>query len=120
MEMLSDYFLKEKINETRHSVVYRGKKDNQTQTVIIKVLKTRYPTPSEIARFKQEYNLIKNLAMDGVVRTYDLIEHADTYAIIEEDFNGVCLKELIGSIQPDVTPFLHTAIRISEILGTLH
>jgi len=120
MEMLSDYFLKEKINETRHSVVYRGKKDNQTQTVIIKVLKTRYPTPSEIARFKQEYNLIKNLAMDGVVRTYDLIEHADTYAIIEEDFNGVCLKELIGSIKPDVTPFLHTAIRISEILGTLH
>jgi predicted ATPase/serine phosphatase RsbU (regulator of sigma subunit)/tRNA A-37 threonylcarbamoyl transferase component Bud32 len=120
MEKLKDYFLQEKINETRHSIVYRGKKENQTQTVIIKVLKTRYPSPSEIARFKQEYRLVRNLTMDGIIRTYDLVEHADTYAIIEEDFNGVSLKELVKSKKPDLNSYLQIAIKISETLGILH
>jgi hypothetical protein len=69
METFSQYVLDEKIHETRNSIIYRGHKENESQNVIIKVLKTQYPTPSELARFKQEYKLIKNLTIDGIIKT---------------------------------------------------
>jgi hypothetical protein len=52
MEKFAGYILAEKIHETRHSVIYRGHKENDNVSVIIKALKTKYPSPSEIARFR--------------------------------------------------------------------
>jgi predicted ATPase/serine phosphatase RsbU (regulator of sigma subunit)/tRNA A-37 threonylcarbamoyl transferase component Bud32 len=120
MKTISPYVLDEKIHESRNSLVYRGHKENESKNVIIKVLRTQYPTPSELARFRQEYRLIKNLTIDGIIKTYDLVEDADRYAIIEEDFDGISLKKFIKTKKPDVTSFLHTAIKISETLGILH
>jgi hypothetical protein len=36
MEKIQDYIILEKIAETRGSIVYRGKKENEDRTVIIK------------------------------------------------------------------------------------
>jgi serine/threonine protein kinase len=119
MEKISDYILGEKIHETRKSLIYRGSK-RESKPVIVKVLKTRYPTPSEISRFRQEYNLVKNLAIDGVVKTFELVEENDVFAIIEEDFNGVSLKDVIRTKPVDIRMFLKIASRVSEILGAIH
>src|SRR4030042_487655 len=120
MEKFADYILREKIHETRNSVIYRGQKENQPQSLIIKVLKTKYPTPSEIARFKQEYNLITNLSIEGVIKTYDLVEHDNNYAIIEEDFDGTSLREIIQSKKLDIQSFLDIVAKVSETLGFIH
>src|SRR4030043_1843753 len=120
MEKFADYILREKIHETSNSFIYRGQKENQPQSLIIKVLKTKYPTPSEIARFKQEFNLVKNLDLDGIIKTYDLIEYNDSYAIIEEDFDGISLKKIIKTKKPDIKSFLQIALKLSETLGILH
>lgn len=120
MEKFADYTFREKICETRNSFIYRGLKKNEPQSLIIKVLKTKYPTPSEIARFKQEYNLIKNLNIDGIIKTYDLIEHNNSYAIIEEDYDGISLKELIRKKKLNLKSFLQIAQKASETLGVLH
>ena len=120
MEKFANYILQERIHETRHSVVYRGKKEDEDKSVIIKVFKTKDPTPSEIARFRQEYNLVKNLDIDGIVKTYDLVEDSNRYAIIEEDFNGVSLTKLIESKKIDLKLFLQIAEKVSETLGLIH
>jgi serine/threonine protein kinase len=92
MEKFADYILQEKIHETRHSIIYRGHKENEAQSFIIKLLKSKYPNPSEIARFRQEYNLIKGLELEGVIKTFDIISYDDGFAIILEDFDGVPSK----------------------------
>jgi serine/threonine protein kinase len=92
MEKFADYTLRKKIHETRNSIIYRGHKEDESQLFIIKLLKTIYPTPSEIARFRQEYNLIKNLNLEGVIKTFDIIRHGDGFALILEDFDGVSIK----------------------------
>ncbi len=120
MEKFSEYTLQEKIHETRNSIIYRGKKENEANTVIIKVLKTKYPTPSEVARFKQEYSLVKNLNVDGIIKTYDLVKYHDAYAIIEEDFDGISLKELIKTKKINIIAFLQIALKLSDSLGILH
>ena len=120
MKMISSYILQKKIHETRNLIVYRGYKQNESPSFIIKVLKTQYLTPSQLARFKQEYKLVKNLNVDGVIKTYDLVEQNNNYAIIEEDFDGVSIKDMLKTRNFDIQSFLLIALKISETLGLLH
>src|SRR4030042_5952470 len=120
MEKISNYIIRQKIHETRKSIVYRGNKEHDANTVIIKVLKARHPTPSELARFRQEYNLVKNLDIDGIIKTYDLVEHDNSVAIIEEDFDGISLKDIIQTKKTDMQSFLQIALKLSETIGILH
>jgi len=121
MGKFADYILREKIHETRHSIIYRGHKENESQPFIIKLLKTIYPTPSEIARFKQEYELIKNLDLEGVIKTFDIINYDNRFALILEDFNGVSLKSLLDEKKKfDLKSFLGISVKIAETLGKIH
>ncbi|MCX5848881.1 MAG: diguanylate cyclase [Deltaproteobacteria bacterium] len=120
MEKFANYILLEKINETRNSIIYRGHKENESQPVIIKILKTMYPTPSEIARFKQEYNLVKKLDIENIIKILDLVENNDKYAIIEEDFGGVSLKEILKTKELGLKSFLQISSKVSETLGLIH
>ncbi|ESP62875.1 hypothetical protein SMITH_77 [Smithella sp. ME-1] len=120
MEKFADYILNEKLHETRNSIVYRGHKENETRPLIIKVLKTAYPTPSEIARFKQEYNLVKELNIQNIIKIFDLVEHENKYAIIEEDFGGISLKETFRKEKIALKSFLKISSKVSETLGLIH
>lgn len=120
MEKIAGYILHEKIRETRNSFIYRGQKENQPQSLIIKVLKTKYPTPSEIARFKQEYNLIKDLTIDGIIKIYAIVQHNNSFAIIEEDFGGISMKEILKTKKLGLKEFLRIAATLSRTLGLIH
>ena len=121
MEKFADYILREKIHETRNSIIYRGHKENESQPFIIKLLKPKYPTPSEIARFRQEYELIKSLDLEGVIKTFDIISHDDGFALILEDFDGVSIKSLLDEKKRfDLKSFLKISAKIAETLGNIH
>ena len=68
MDKINDYEILEKVTETRSSVIYRARKDGHHNTNIIKLLKSKKPSLSEVARFKQEYEIIKNVNIDGLVK----------------------------------------------------
>ena len=120
MEKFGNYILQEKIHETRSSIIYRGHKENESQPFIIKLLKTKYPTPSEIARFKQEYNLVKKLDIKNIIKIFDLVEYDDKYAIIEDDFGGISMKELLKTKNLELKSFLQISSKVSETLGLIH
>ena len=120
MERFADYTLIEKIHDAMDSAVYRGTSEKSDVPVIIKMLKTRYPTVSDIARFKQEYNLVRQLNIDGVVKIYELLEYAGQFGIVQEDFNGVSLKRYLKTKKLSLSSFLTLATDISRILGRIH
>ncbi|PKN51712.1 MAG: serine/threonine-protein kinase PknK [Deltaproteobacteria bacterium HGW-Deltaproteobacteria-13] len=120
MEKFADYILQEMIHETRNSVIYRGHKENESRPLIIKLLKTMYPTPAEIARFKQEYELVKKLDIENIIKIFDLVEYNDKYAIIEEDFGGISLREILKTNKLELKSFLQIASKVSETLGLIH
>ncbi|MBU1171000.1 MAG: diguanylate cyclase [Proteobacteria bacterium] len=120
MEKFANYIIREKINETRNSIIYRGCKENEPQR-IIKLLKTIYPTASEIARFKQEFELIKHIDLDGVIKTFDMVSQDGRFALILEDFDGVSIKSLLESKKRfDLNSFLNISATLAETLGHLH
>lgn len=120
MKQFPGYTVLEQIDETLESSVYRARKEREPGTVIIKALKTRFPSLSDVARIKHEYELIRNLPIEGIVRTLDIIDTKDSIALVLEDFGGVSLKEFLKKCSLPIERFLDLAVRLSEILGNIH
>jgi diguanylate cyclase (GGDEF)-like protein len=116
---ISDYEILEKVGDTARSVVYKARKVGTKHTVIIKMLTARYPSPAETARFKHEYEIIRSIDTEGVIKVFDIIDSFDGVALVLEDFGGVSLRQLIPA-GFSLVRFLDLAVRISEILGILH
>jgi predicted ATPase/signal transduction histidine kinase/tRNA A-37 threonylcarbamoyl transferase component Bud32 len=125
MITLPGYQILTQIYESTNSVVYRGIREQDNRSVILKLLKEDYPTPSEITRYKQEYEIMCNLKVDGVVKAYGLEPIQRTLVIILEDFGGESLKKLINDRIWEkhtlfVQEFLSIAIKIAEVLAKIH
>ena len=120
MERFADYILHEKLHDSIDSAVYRGTRETSAERAIVKVLKTKYPTVSDIARFRQEYSLVKRLDIDGVVKTHALLEDGGNFAIVQEDFDGIPLKQAMKKGKKGLAGFLRIAREIAHILGQIH
>lgn len=122
---LPGYQVLEQIYESANSVVYRASREQDDLAVILKVLKEDYPAPAELTRYKQEYEIARNLELDGIVKAYGLEAYQRTLVIILEDFGAFSLKQLLNGYPESVAnfslaEFLKIAIKIAEILGQIH
>ena len=120
MVRVSGYSLLEKLSENRNFIVYHGQKEGGAQTFIIRILKSPLPSPADAARFKREYSLIKALDAKGVVKILDIVPCGSSYAVVEEDFDGIPLRTLIKTAPFDLSSFLQIARQLAEVLGILH
>ncbi|MDY7014429.1 MAG: serine/threonine-protein kinase PknK, partial [Cyanobacteriota bacterium] len=123
MIVIPSYKILASIYESSSSIVYRGLRERDNLPVILKVLKHDYPTPQELARYKQEYQITCNLNLEGTVKAYDLLSHEKTLVIILEDFGASSLKHLAletGTKTLSLSKFLNIAIKIAESLGQIH
>ncbi|HEY9904079.1 MAG TPA: ATP-binding sensor histidine kinase [Candidatus Sericytochromatia bacterium] len=125
MISLSGYQILSQIYESANSVVYRAIREQDNQSVILKVLKEDYPTPQELTRYKQEYEITRNLNLDGIVKAYNLEPYQRSLVIILEDFGASSLKQWIdnrveATYALPLPQFLKIAIQISDVLGKIH
>jgi len=120
MLTITGYTTTEELYESGHSLIFRGWRNADNLPVIIKLLKGDYPTPEEIVRFKREYEITRNLDIDGVVKVYALEQYQNSLAIILEDFGGESLTKLLTSQSLTLLEFLYLAIQIADIMGAIH
>ena len=120
MVNLPGYQILSHLYESANSLIYRGIRCFDHQAVIIKLLKQNHPTSAELARYKQEYDIIRNLNVDDVVKAYSLETYEKSLAIILEDFGGSSLRILMAQRQFTLWEFLHIAIQIADSLGNIH
>ena len=120
MLTLPGYQILTQIYESGNTLVYRGIREQDSQPVILKLHKEDYPTPSELARYKQEYEITRNLNLNGVVRAYSLERYQNTLVIIFEDFGGESLTTLMNVRKFTLSEFLNIAIKIAESLAEIH
>ncbi len=121
MEKVGNYILEEKVHETRNSSVYQGHKENGSESFMIKLLRTVNATPSEIAQFRQECELIKNLDIKNVIKTIDIINYKGGFALVLEDFQGIPINHYFSNDQKfNLKAFLTTSADVAAALGNLH
>ena len=117
---MKDYQIIRKIYESVNSLVYRGIFKPDNRPIILKVLKENYPTPSELTRYKQEYEITRSLNADGVIKVYDLQRYENSLVMLLEDFGGESLELLISDRQFTLEEFLLIAIKTTESLAAIH
>lgn len=118
MTLLPGIQIDTKLYESSQSVIYRGLRVTDTLPVVLKRLVLDQTDPEAIGRFKREYEIMRGLKIDSVVRVYGLHVLDSDLIMIQEDFAAKSLDlfqsefELIG--------FLEIALLISEALESLH
>ncbi|MBD2435413.1 ATP-binding sensor histidine kinase [Nostoc sp. FACHB-110] len=117
---LSGYDINEMLHEGDDTIIYRAVATQDKKRVILKILKSDYPSIDAIARLKHEYKITENLNLEGVVQVLSLETHQNRLAIVFEDFDGHSLKELLIQGQQDLKSFINIAIQLTKALVSVH
>ncbi|WP_026735779.1 hybrid sensor histidine kinase/response regulator [Fischerella sp. PCC 9605] len=100
--------------------VYRAFKESEQTSVIIKTLKTEYPTIEQLAQLRHEYKILQSLEIEGIVKPLALESYQNGLALILSDFGGEPLRNFITAQNFELSNFLQIAIQLSETLAQLH
>ena len=115
-----EYNVLEKVYRSNYSEGYRVQKRNDDNIYFLKLIKPQNQTLSNIAHFKKEYNILKSININGIIKIYDIFEIDNNYVIIQEDFSGLPLSNFIEIQKRDINLFLSIAIQLTDTLGQLH
>ena len=117
---LGGYQLLEELHNGSHSQVYRAYRESDRSPVVLKFLRPEYPSPEQIARFRLEYDLARSFTIPGVIRTYGLESHQNSFVLILEDFGAGPLKHVYQEAPVPTLGFLQQALKITQALGAIH
>ncbi|MEH2235336.1 trifunctional serine/threonine-protein kinase/ATP-binding protein/sensor histidine kinase [Nostoc sp.] len=117
---LSGYQLLETLHSGSKTVIYRGRRETDNASVIVKTLLCEHPPLEDIARLRHEYQIIEPLRIPGIVKAYELKNYQHSLALVLEDIPGCLLKELIATQTTTLIAFLKVGINLAQILGELH
>lgn len=120
MLSLPGYRISSKIYESANSLVYRGIRELDLQPLVFKVLKQNYPTPDELTRYRQEYEITRSLNLEGAIEVYGIQAYQNTLVMFLEDFGGESLRHWLTQRSLTLEEVLTLGIRLAEILGQVH
>ncbi len=112
------YQISEEIYNGSRTLVYRGYGDNQ-KPVVIKLLKNLYPSFSELAQFRNQYTIAKDLNFPGIIQTHSLEHYQNGYVLVMED-GGISLKDWTQGKPLSLTEFLPIALALCDIVNILN
>ncbi|MBW4523385.1 MAG: AAA family ATPase [Scytolyngbya sp. HA4215-MV1] len=120
MLSLPGYCITSCIYESANSLVYRGIRERDQQPLVFKVLKPHYPTPNELTRYWQEYEVTRSLHLEGVINVYGIETYQNTLVMFLEDFGGESLRHWLTERSLSLKKVLTLGVRLAEILGQVH
>jgi len=120
MLSLPGYQIIEQIHDDFRTQVYRGIRQFDGQLVAIKLHKSDYPSYRDLAQFRHQYTLAKNLNIPGIIKPYSLENYGNSFALVMEDFGGISLLKYTNNKPLNINEFLSIALQIVKIIEGLH
>ncbi|WP_198264960.1 trifunctional serine/threonine-protein kinase/ATP-binding protein/sensor histidine kinase [sulfur-oxidizing endosymbiont of Gigantopelta aegis] len=117
---LTGYDINEALYEGAKSMVYRGVRQSDQCPVIVKFLKRDQPSHNELLNFCHQYNLLKEIQLDGVVRPLAMESWQDKLALVMPDSQSLDLKRYADAQPLNIDVFLNIACQLANILEQLH
>ncbi|MDZ7994253.1 MAG: AAA family ATPase [Nostoc sp. EfeVER01] len=127
MVSIPGYHVSKELYNGSRTLVYRANRETDQKSVVIKLMKTAYPSFSELVQFRNQFTIAKNLNLPGIIQTYSLEPYQNGYALVMEDFGGISLKEWgvgsrewgVGGRVESLMEFLQIAIALCNTLDIL-
>ncbi|MEH2384147.1 MAG: AAA family ATPase [Nostoc sp.] len=127
MVSIPGYHVSEELYNGSRTLVYRANRETDQKSVVIKLMKTAYPSFSELVQFRNQFTIAKNLNLPGIIQTYSLEPYQNGYALVMEDFGGISLNQWegrgenggMGGTAQALIEFLYVAIALCNALDIL-
>ena len=109
------------IYESMSSLIFRGQREEDSLSVVLKVLKDDFPAPVEIVRYRQEFKITSALqGQPGIIRTYGMETYRNTFFIVLEDFGAESLERWLVLRRFTLQEKLALSLRMVECLDSVH
>lgn len=118
----SKLILRRLLYESQQTLVYRALRgaEEPPQPIILKLLKSDYPTPEQLRRYQHEYEITQNLMSPGVIQIYGLHPYRNTVFLTLEDIGGQSLAQSLPGHPWGLEAFFDLAIAITTALADIH
>lgn len=100
-------------------MVYRAGRQG-LPPVILKALSKERPPIEEIAARKREYEILKKLNSEGIIKALGLHESGHGPVLVLEDFGGQSLDRFIRRESLNLLEAVRLAVRVIDIIGEIH
>jgi predicted ATPase/serine phosphatase RsbU (regulator of sigma subunit)/tRNA A-37 threonylcarbamoyl transferase component Bud32 len=110
----------EQISESSKSIIYRANEKNSSETVVLKILKRDFNSSFQVARVKQEIQMVQNLNIEGIIGIKGMIQEEREIALILDDRSGISLKEFIKNRFITMDDFFKISIQLANTLSKIH
>ncbi|MEA5599952.1 AAA family ATPase [Nostoc sp. UHCC 0252] len=114
------YQIIEQLYSGSRTYVYRAVRECDRQPVVIKLLKRKYPSFSELIQFRNQYAIANNLDIPGIIKPYNLEPYHNGYVMVMEDFGGISLRQFTQGQPLALEQFLAIALQLLDTLHQLH
>src|ERR687885_2485644 len=128
MITIPGYRITQQLYSGSRTQVYRGFSQTDHKPVVLKLLKSDYPTFNELLQFRNQYTIAKSLDLPGIVKHLSLENYRNGFVLVMEDFGGMAVSDYIsdadqgrqGRFTDSLEEFLHLGIQIAETLEKLY
>lgn len=114
------YVLDQKLYESARTIVHRARRASDHQPVVIKALNMGSSSPELATRLEHEFDLIRSLDAEGVVRAYELSLSGNDLFMVIEDFGGESLDRLNLAGGMLLGDSLALAIKLADLVHQIH
>ncbi len=114
------YSLEEVIFESNRTWLWRGKRQSDGLSVLIKGPASSEQSAQELAEMRHEHEITQVLEIDGVLRAEELAQCENGWALILENTEGLPLRKLMDTARFDLPDSLMVAVSLAGLLGKVH
>ncbi len=118
--LLSGFQIQEMVQDTGTTVIYRGVGIEDGRPVLLKGHRKEIPSVDEIARMRHEFQLVKDMDVEGAPLAHDLVKHQNGFLLILEDEGGIPLSRLLEDGPLDLRDALAYMLRLASVVTRLH
>lgn len=119
MIKLRGYTKFEQFLDLPHVLILRAVSESTKENVLIKVLRSEYPTADELALFETEFGLLSQDLGDGTPKVIERVQVDKIHALVIEDIGGQILQNEIAERKMTVAEILDLSILIVKALGRI-
>jgi len=115
----NNYILRDKWFENSKYLIHEAERKEDHKKVLLKTLKTNYPSNQDINQLKLEYSLLRKLKHNSVLEVLDHAPDESSAKIVLEFPLGIRLESLVQNPM-DIDSFLKIAFPLVEDVAYLH
>jgi predicted ATPase/transcriptional regulator with GAF, ATPase, and Fis domain len=110
----------EAVHHGRKRVVYRGRREADGMPVVLKTCAAAFPSSTDLAAIRREYEILRGLDLPGVVRAVELVRHHDRLTLVLEDHGETTLRHRLRAGPLDLDTFFVAALALLETVAGVH